>query len=412
MDRIPGAHDETLRPDIQPARDPPQAAAESAGILGAHRRHAKRRFALRERARDAEARARVIPSRAYRRHRPAQGPAGTLRGRELPETIESGPLPRLDPGGTAHETRSLGDAPLRVPTYDTQHFAPRSRPHRDAPGAGGGLQWSECVVRINAISARQIGDAFLLDQMAQPRQQPHDAADDVAEQGLQLCAGGRRGFDEYRRALARRAVDPVERQCVQVRVQIRRTAKALDEGDGATGGFVTFDLGLPDEKRLDGAVDDAQRRCQQFRVHGEQAAQRYGERQHPLPHRHARQDAVYQVGRCLGHSSRAARRTDAAPLATERDQGVARAALAGQAQEAIGEYAAVEVGIEFVFDELRQAGAATTVVYFRGERRIVLPHQPVERCLFRAAALVLRRTCGDRLGRCPHRRLEDAIDRL
>ena len=71
--------------------------------------------------------------------------------------------------------------------------------------------------------------------------------------------------------------------------------------------------------------------------------QRYRERQHPLAHGYAGQNVVYQVGCGLGHAPCAARGADAPPLATERDQGVACAVVAGQAQEAFGEDAAVEI---------------------------------------------------------------------
>ncbi len=128
-----------------------------------------------------------------------------------------------------------------------------------------------------------------------------------------------------------------------------------------------------------------------------------GNDSHPLAHRYARQNVVHQVGGRLRHSSRAARRTDAAPLATERDQRVTRAALAGQAHEFAGEDAAIQIGGEFVFDELGWTRAATGVVYFGGKRRIVLPRHAVERGLFGAAALVMRRGCSRcALGRCAH----------
>ena len=51
------------------------------------------------------------------------------------------------------------------------------------------------------------------------------------------------------------------------------------------------------------------------------------------------------------------------------------------------EDAAVEVGVELVFDELRQAGIAG-MPDFGGKGLVVLAHQPVERRLFGTAALV------------------------
>jgi hypothetical protein len=89
-----------------------------------------------------------------------------------------------------------------------------------------------------------------------------------------------------------------------------------------------------------------------------------------------------------GHAPRAARRANAAPLATERHQCVARAGVAGEAQEALGENAAVEIRLEFVFDEWRQA------LYFGGEGLIVPLHQPVERGVLGAPSLVAGRAGG------------------
>ena len=73
-----------------------------------------------------------------------------------------------------------------------------------------------------------------------------------------------------------------------------------------------------------------------------------------------------------------------APLATERYQCVACAAVASQTQEATAKDAALEVRRKFVFDELRQA------VYLGDECLIVPAHQPVERRLFGTAPLVVR----------------------
>ncbi len=86
-----------------------------------------------------------------------------------------------------------------------------------------------------------------------------------------------------------------------------------------------------------------------------------------------------------------------APLATERHQRVARACVAAQPQEALGQNAAVEIGLEFVFDELRQP------VYFGNGALVVLPHQPIQQRLFGTAALVIRRA-GSRFaqGGCAH----------
>jgi len=122
-----------------------------------------------------------------------------------------------------------------------------------------------------------------------------------------------------------------------------------------------------------------------------------------LPHRHARDDGICQVGGTFVHAPCATRRAEAAPLATEGDQGVFRAGVAGEAQETVGQDAAREVGVEFVGDEARQVRAGRFAV--RRECACVLLHQPVERCLFGAVTLVAGGTCSRRVVRA--RRHED-----
>ena len=110
----------------------------------------------------------------------------------------------------------------------------------------------------------------------------------------------------------------IEHQSMQVNVQIGRRAKALDEGDGARGRFTAFDARLPDQMRRNDPVNDLQYRGEQFRVHREEAAQRDRERQHPLAHRHARDDAINQPSGGLRHAPRRGRGTNATPLAGKR----------------------------------------------------------------------------------------------
>jgi len=99
---------------------------------------------------------------------------------------------------------------------------------------------------------------------------------------------------------------------------------------------------------------------------------------------------VDQMRRRLGHPPRTARRAKPAALATEGDQLVVAAVTAAQAQEAVGQDAAFEKGVELVFDELRQVGAGR--VFGLGEEgRGVLPYQAVQRGLLRAVAFVVDR---------------------
>ena len=69
---------------------------------------------------------------------------------------------------------------------------------------------------------------------------------------------------------------------------------------------------------------------------------------------------------------------------------VVAAVAAAQAQEAVGQDAALEEGVELVFDELRKV-CAGCVFGLSEERRGVLLHMAVQRGLFRAVALVVDR---------------------
>ena len=99
---------------------------------------------------------------------------------------------------------------------------------------------------------------------------------------------------------------------------------------------------------------------------------------------------VDQVGSRLCHAPGAAGGEKPAPLAAERDQLVVAAVAAAQSQEAVGQDAAFEEGVELIFDELRQVGAGG-VFSLGKEGRGVLLDQAVQRGLFWAVALVVDR---------------------
>ena len=84
---------------------------------------------------------------------------------------------------------------------------------------------------------------------------------------------------------------------------------------------------------------------------GEAEAQVERQRQHPLPDRRARQDAVDEVRRGVGHAAAAARTAEPAALARVRHQAVVAAAVAVDAQEAVREDAALEELAELPLDE-------------------------------------------------------------
>jgi len=69
---------------------------------------------------------------------------------------------------------------------------------------------------------------------------------------------------------------------------------------------------------------------------------------------------------------------------------VVAAVAAAQAQEAVGQDAAFEEGVELVFDEMRQVGPGGHLC-LGDEGSGVLLHQAVQRGLFRAVTLVMDR---------------------
>ena len=93
-------------------------------------------------------------------------------------------------------------------------------------------------------------------------------------------------------------------------------------------------------------------RCEQLWLGGEEGTQRNRERQHPLTHRHARDDVIDRVRSGLCHAPGAARRAKPASLAGEGDQLLMRALGAAQTQKAMSEDAAFEECVKLLFDKL------------------------------------------------------------
>ncbi len=173
-------------------------------------------------------------------------------------------------------------------------------------------------------------------------------------------------------------------------VEVGRRPKTLDQRDGAAVGFVGLEPSLAEQMARDHAVHHLQHRRHQLGLCGQQQTQRDRQRQHPPPlaYRNPRDDVVHQVGRRLRHAPGPARGAKAPALATEGQQLVVPAIPAAQPQEAVGQDAAFEEGVELVFDELRQVGAGS--VFGLGEEsRCMLLHQAVQRGLLRAVARVV-----------------------
>lgn len=113
-------------------------------------------------------------------------------------------------------------------------------------------------------------------------------------------------------------------------------------------------------------------------------------RQHPLTHRHVRDDVVDQVRRGLRHPPHTARQAEPTPLAAKRRLLVVAALTAAQPQEAVCQDAALEEGVELVLDKSRQLRAGAGLCG-RDEAGCVLLDQAGQRGLLGAVALVVER---------------------
>ncbi len=115
-------------------------------------------------------------------------------------------------------------------------------------------------------------------------------------------------------------VHAVQKQHVEVNIQIQRAAEALDQGHGAGLCHGFCEARLAGQMRGDGAVDDGQRPGHGLGVAGKQEPQWKRQAQHPLSHGLMRQDVVYQQGSAIRHSACAATGAETAPFAAKSDQ--------------------------------------------------------------------------------------------
>ena len=104
--------------------------------------------------------------------------------------------------------------------------------------------------------------------------------------------------------------------------------------------------------------EPAQDRGREAGIEGEAVAQGERKRQDPLAYGDLGEDPVDEVGGGIGHAATAAGGAEPAPLAREGDEAIVPAGIAVDAQESMGEDAALEDGAELSFDEARQRAGA------------------------------------------------------
>ncbi len=122
---------------------------------------------------------------------------------------------------------------------------------------------------------------------------------------------------------------------MQMNVEIRGGAKALDEGHRAGLRLGMGQAGVVDHEGREGAVNDLQHRGKPLRLGREQMPQGDRTRDHPLAHGHVRDHLLHQMGGSLGHASGATGRAKPAAFTGEGHQLLMGAVPTSQAQNPV-----------------------------------------------------------------------------
>jgi hypothetical protein len=166
---------------------------------------------------------------------------------------------------------------------------------------------------------------------------------------------------------------------MKMHVQVQRAAKALHQGDRTALPRAPCKPGFADQESADRAVHDPQCLTHRGRIAGEQEAQRKGNTQHPLTHRHRGQHLIDQQRRTLHHAPGAATGTEAAALAAEGDQFLGAAFGTAHPQEPVFQSATLQIFFKFPPYKLRQSAPLRHDL--RKKIRVVVIDDPVEQRL-------------------------------
>jgi hypothetical protein len=225
-------------------------------------------------------------------------------------------------------------------------------------------------------------------ELATGEQPPDTGADGGEDLRHVLIARWGRGVKGEVAGL-RLAEDAVEYERVVVEVEVEAAAEALDHGDRPR--LAVADPVGAGGARVEGeerASIHAQHRAAQGVIPGQAVAQAIRQRQHPLAHRHPWQHLVDERGGAFGHAAPATARTEAAPLAGEREQRLERTVRAPKPREAVARDPTPKVRLELPLDEPRQPRVLGIPARLGEEGREVRLDGPVERGLLGLAALV------------------------
>jgi hypothetical protein len=146
---------------------------------------------------------------------------------------------------------------------------------------------------------------------------------------------------------------------VEVGREVQRRAEALDEGDRTALPFADAE-GLPRAPALireNRAQEGAENLGGQSRVPGAAIAEQIRKRENPLTHRNFRQHPVDQMGRSVRHPPSTTRRTESPAFTREGDETVVAACITVDANKAVRQHAALDVGADLSLYEMCHRGA-------------------------------------------------------
>ncbi len=176
-----------------------------------------------------------------------------------------------------------------------------------APHRGGVQRGQQRLLEAQRVGPVGIG---LGAQPAALEQAAHRSGDAPRDAGHLAVVRRRHGAEAHRVA---RVEDAVERQRVEVDVQVQGVAEALDEGDRARAESCRASPAPPGaaaHRPGDRADEGAQHVGRQRGVVRQAVTQRHGQRQHPLAHGHPGQHAIDEVRGGVGHAPSAAGRAE------------------------------------------------------------------------------------------------------
>jgi len=196
--------------------------------------------------------------------------------------------------------------------------------------------------------------AGVVAQQAPSHEQAQDSRSNDAEQGVDFLVRGRFGGCEGKRAIPLSHEHPVDRQRVEVHVQVQRATKALDDRDRTSAAVaMTRCAGSLSVEALQGTRVDREHRAAEAVVPSKPIAKLEGKAQYPLSNRGPREHVVDEMRRALGHPAAAAARAEAAAFAGERNQPIGATVSTAKPGKPMREHAAAHESLELALHEQR-----------------------------------------------------------